>query len=294
MSAGSITGTLPIANGGTNATTAAAARTNLAVPGLAAANTFTANQAVSLTTPSIILNDSSGASFSNLTYQSNGAVVWTMTKSSANNFNLSRYVAGSFVDNPISCTNAAGVCTLTQRPVFGSATPWDSANLSFASPPAIGATTPAAGTFTTLSSTGNAKVIATTVGPQSLPSGANTTITGWVETLDATNSFNNTTGVFTVPAAGTYMVTTQVRMIGVTWAVGNLYQIVLSRNGSLAQASIKNLITAGTYTIDDHITFLVNCAVNDTLTLGISHNGTGAGAIDTNANVNTIGIVRIP
>ena len=39
----------------------------------------------------------------------------------------------------------------TVRPTFNSATPWDSANLSFATPPAIGATTPAAGAFTTLS-----------------------------------------------------------------------------------------------------------------------------------------------
>jgi hypothetical protein len=37
-----VTGTLPLANGGTNATTAADARTSLAVPGTAVANTFTA------------------------------------------------------------------------------------------------------------------------------------------------------------------------------------------------------------------------------------------------------------
>lgn len=40
-SAGDITGTLPILHGGTGGTTASAARTNLAVPGLADSNTFT-------------------------------------------------------------------------------------------------------------------------------------------------------------------------------------------------------------------------------------------------------------
>lgn len=42
----------------------------------------------------------------------------------------------------------------TVRPTFNSNTPWDSGNLAFATPPAIGATTPAAGAFTTLSATG--------------------------------------------------------------------------------------------------------------------------------------------
>lgn len=46
------------------------------------------------------------------------------------------------------------VTTFFARPVFGSATPWDSANLNFATPPAIGGTTPAAGAFTTLSASG--------------------------------------------------------------------------------------------------------------------------------------------
>lgn len=39
-------GTLPIANGGTNATTEAAARSNLEVPGLNGGNAFTGDQSV--------------------------------------------------------------------------------------------------------------------------------------------------------------------------------------------------------------------------------------------------------
>jgi len=54
--------------------------------------------------------------------------------------------------------NAANTWSLAQtfsvRPTFNGATPWDSANLNFATPPAIGGTTPAAGAFTTLSATG--------------------------------------------------------------------------------------------------------------------------------------------
>lgn len=43
-----VTGILPIANGGTNASTAGTARTNLAVPGLADANTFTNTNVISV------------------------------------------------------------------------------------------------------------------------------------------------------------------------------------------------------------------------------------------------------
>ena len=48
-----VTGTLPIANGGTNATTAADARTSLAVPGTAVANTFTAKNTFSGSTTAL-------------------------------------------------------------------------------------------------------------------------------------------------------------------------------------------------------------------------------------------------
>jgi hypothetical protein len=46
VSAGSISTPVAVAEGGTGGTTAAAARSNLAVPGLAVANTFTTNQAI--------------------------------------------------------------------------------------------------------------------------------------------------------------------------------------------------------------------------------------------------------
>jgi hypothetical protein len=49
VSAGSITGTLPIANGGTGATTISGARTSLQVPGISANNTFTGNNTFDLT-----------------------------------------------------------------------------------------------------------------------------------------------------------------------------------------------------------------------------------------------------
>lgn len=103
VSLSGITGTLAVTNGGTGATTATNARTNLGLGTAATQNTGT-----------------SGATLPLL----NGANTWSAAQ------------------------------TFSVRPTFNSATPWDSANLAFATPPAIGGTTPAAGAFTTLSATG--------------------------------------------------------------------------------------------------------------------------------------------
>ena len=165
-----VTGVLPIANGGTNASTAAAARTNLGVPSTGA-NTFSGSQAVALSNPFITLNDTAGSQAANVEFKSNGTTFWTVTKSAANNFNISRYVAGAFTDNPISCTTATGVCTLSQRPVFGSATPWDSANL--ASP---ASTTGNLGQFASTTSAQLATVISNETGSGALVFGTSPTI----------------------------------------------------------------------------------------------------------------------
>jgi hypothetical protein len=98
-----ITGTLAITNGGTGATSASAARTNLGLGTAATVNTGTSGATIPLL---------------------NGTNTW------------------------------ASAQTFSVRPTFNGATPWDSANLAFATPPAIGGTTPAAGAFTTLSVTG--------------------------------------------------------------------------------------------------------------------------------------------
>jgi uncharacterized coiled-coil DUF342 family protein len=49
--------------------------------------------------------------------------------------------------------SVTGASSFSVRPTFNGATPWDSGNLNFATPPAIGLTTPAAAKFTSLSTT---------------------------------------------------------------------------------------------------------------------------------------------
>lgn len=152
-----ITGTLAITNGGTGATSASAARTALGAASTGA-NTFTGDQTISEGAPIFRVDDSSGSSSANIRLSSGGSVVWGIAKTNGatGNFQIQRYLSGSLSDAPLSISNSTGVATFTQRPVFGSATPWDSSNLAVGSSmtgysPTLSATS---GTFTTASAAG--------------------------------------------------------------------------------------------------------------------------------------------
>jgi hypothetical protein len=83
-----VTGILPIANGGTNASTAGTARTNLAVPGLADANTFTNTNVIDVNSsstalritqtgggPALLVEDETNPDSSPLVVNASGVVV---------------------------------------------------------------------------------------------------------------------------------------------------------------------------------------------------------------------------
>nr|WP_230951299.1 hypothetical protein [Burkholderia stagnalis] len=79
----------------------------------------------------------------------------------------------------------------------------------YAAPPAIGATTPAAGTFTALSSTTMSKVFATNTSGQSIPNNTGTTTTNWTVSSQVGSAFVGSTGVYTAPATGYYAISFQ-------------------------------------------------------------------------------------
>lgn len=139
-----LTTALSIAQGGTGANSASSARVALGVPSTGS-NTYSGSQITAYNGPAInYVNDLSGTQSADIRFQSATVTRWGIQKSSANNFNFQRFDAsGTFVDNPLSFATATGVGTFTQRPVFGSATPWDSSNL--ANPATLGANTFTAG-----------------------------------------------------------------------------------------------------------------------------------------------------
>lgn len=148
------TNPVPVASGGTGATTAATARTNLGAASTGA-NTFTGNQTISASgSPQFVVNDTSGTGTPRVQLQSNAVNTWALVSdNTANTFALFRYVGGTLTDRPVSFASGTGAASFTVRPTFNGATPWDSANLNLAAPPCIGCTTPGAGAFTTLIAT---------------------------------------------------------------------------------------------------------------------------------------------
>jgi hypothetical protein len=81
--------------------------------------------------PISYLNDTSGTGFADVRFQSNGVTRWSLQKSTANNFNISRFdSAGTFIDNPLSFAVATGVGTFTQTPVHPTAALYDNSTNS--------------------------------------------------------------------------------------------------------------------------------------------------------------------
>ncbi|BEU21559.1 hypothetical protein [Paraburkholderia sp. 22B1P] len=161
--------TLPVLNGGTGANNASGARTNLGLGTAAVQNVGafaqTANNLSDLA--------NAGTARTNLGLGTAATQNIAAFLQPANNLsdvgsaatartNLGLGTAATFNTGTSGATipllNAANTWALLQtftvRPAFNGATPWDSANLNFATPPAIGGTTPAAGAFTTLSASG--------------------------------------------------------------------------------------------------------------------------------------------
>jgi hypothetical protein len=112
------------------------------------------------------------------------------------------------------------------------------------SPPPIGNTAPNTGAFTTLAATTGSMTKLTLSGDdamtyintsgQSIPNSTNTTITGWTLVTDRLGvNFNATTGIFTAPAAGAYVIAANVLFnAAVPGAVTDVVNLLVVANGT--------------------------------------------------------------
>jgi hypothetical protein len=110
-----VTGTLPIANGGTGSTSASAARTALGLGTAATVNTGTSGATIPLLNGA---NTWAAAQTFSVRPTFNGA-----TPYDTGNLTIANYA-------PLASPAFTGTATFSTRPSFNSATPWDSANLA--------------------------------------------------------------------------------------------------------------------------------------------------------------------
>lgn len=161
----------------------------------------------------------------------------------------------------------------------------------------VGMGTPAAGAFTSLSASSNAKVIAGNAGGQTVASASATVVTTWTASVNTGTAFNTSTGVFTAPAAGQYLVSATIGLSGPTWAAGNIVQVVINKNGSTYKIGTTTLQASGSGNlIVATVTSLVDLAASDTVSISAFHNGTGSATTSASlgATGNHLSIVRIP
>jgi hypothetical protein len=100
--------------------------------------TLTGRLTLSYASPGIVINAAAAGQQGRLDFYTNTSVRWGWVKNSdaesgsnaGSTFMLNRYNdSGTLLDSPISVSRVTGLTTFTVRPLFGSATPWDTTNL---------------------------------------------------------------------------------------------------------------------------------------------------------------------
>lgn len=128
---------VPVANGGTGATSASAGLSNLGGAALSGAN-FTGNINVTASSGSQIRATAASGVQKGVGFYTGATQRWFVQASAAaetgsnagSNFNVARFDdTGTFIDNPLSITRSTGVASFVSRPTFAGNTPWDGGNL---------------------------------------------------------------------------------------------------------------------------------------------------------------------
>lgn len=152
-----------------------------------------------------------------------------------------------------------------------------------------------AGAFTTLSASANDALLYTNTSGQSIPTGANTTVTTWTKTFDRLNTnFNATTGLFTAPATGYYRVDAQVMFSGSTTAVGNDYSLSVLANGVAIATGDSRAETTSSIFRSVQVHAVASLTAGQTIGVQAFQNTGAALALSTAGGFSYLAIQRIP
>ena len=164
-----------------------------------------------------------------------------------------------------------------------------------ASPPSIGGTTPASGNFTTLDSSGNDALLYDNTSAQAISSVTTTTITGWTKIFDRLNTnFNSSTGTFTAPTNGYYMVTAQVTYGNFAVTTNNLFQSYIVGNGTVDCNGLVTARKSSTIQMSTPVSCLVFLSSGQTIVLQTRQNTGSTVSLGTTPNTNWISMNKNP
>jgi hypothetical protein len=150
--------------------------------------------------------------------------------------------------------------------------------------------------FTTLQATSLAKVFATNTGAQSIPSGTNTAVTGWTTGFDVNSNFTASTGTFTAPATGYYVVTAQLAW-GVMSGAGASGQLVATVyvNGSATNLQGKAPMSNTTQTTNTvQVSGIVSATAGQTIILDAFQNSGSSVALSSGGGSVWMNIYQLP
>jgi hypothetical protein len=161
-------------------------------------------------------------------------------------------------------------------------------------PTSIGATTPGTAAFTTLKASQTAKVFAQNTSAQSIPSSAATVVTGWTTVSDQHGDFVASTGTFTAPATGYYLVSSTLTYNGAA-AVGSLFETQIFANAVSVSTGIfaSANATVTTSSVTSPVT-LVSLTAGQTIQVKALQNGVGAIPLNSVGTINTLSITQVP
>lgn len=251
---------------------------------LQAANTLVANASGSSASPTAISAPSCSTSSSALQWTSGTGLA---CNSAINASTLGGVAAASYLT---SATAASTYATIAQATTALAATGGSINGVS------IGAATASTVAATTLSASANDALLYVNTSAQSIPTGAQTTITTWTKISDRVNAnFSASTGVFTAPVTGFYHVDAGLFYAASANTAGNQFQVVVVGNGvNQCLGSTAVQATAVSTTLDAVTSCMVSLTSGQTIVIQAFQNSGAARPLGVTSATSYVSITRIP
>jgi hypothetical protein len=145
----------------------------------------------------------------------------------------------------------------------------------------------------TLKATGFARLQYTNASSQSIPALTLTTITTWTSVNDDNSNFTASTGTFTAPNTGWYLISGQITFNVATGALSNQFQILVVAN-AVTVGTFTTVLDAAANQIAVPFSIAVKMTAAQTAILRAFQTSSGAQTLNSGATANVLSIVELP